>query len=255
MTIEEIIHQYGSYIYHFAFRLTANSIEAEDITQTTFIYAWQGLTQLRDEKAIKKWLRIICYNEFKQLLKKKNKIYIDRYETIDDLENDAQYCKDLLPSPIEEAKMKEEVINMRNGCFLAMTKKLTLHQRVAFSLVDMFGLKIDEVAEILDMTPKAVKGLLYRARKNLDIFFKNHCYFLDVNNSCRCKAWIEFLQDRNRFQKKMKETQAIFNNHKQHYVYDEQTRQKVLNYYANLPFSCPNDDWFENIIKIIQKKA
>lgn len=255
MTIEDIINEYGTYVYHFALRLTVNEADAKNITQTTFINAWKGLNDLKSKKAVKQWLRVICYNEFKQLLKKKNKILIDNYETIESLENDARYYTDLNPSPIEESIMDEQIINLRNGCFLAMVKKLTLHQRIAFSLIDMFGLSINEVAQLLNKTPKAIKGLLYRARMNIDSFFNGHCYFLDINNPCRCEAWIKFMKDRNKFQEMMKQTKNILNYQDKNYVYDEAVRQKIYNYYSHMPFSKPDDEWFKKIIKIIEKKA
>lgn len=253
ITIEEVIQLYGHYIYHYALSLSTNPDIADELTQTTFINAWKNLHQLKEPQAIKKWLRVICYNEWKQYLRKNNQLVIDTYETIEDLEHDAQYLQQTQPSPIEEIIVKDEIIKLRNGCFLAMTRKLTFHQRVTFSLIDMFGLSIDEVSSLLDLSPQAVKGLLYRARVNLDSFFKKHCYFIDVHNSCRCEAWIEFMKDRDYFQKKMRETIDVLNNHDKGYYFDQDTRQKVAYYYHQMPKSRPNDEWEENLIKIIGK--
>lgn len=253
ITIEEIMSLYGSYIYCFALKLSTNPDIAKEMTQITFINAWKNLEQLTEPRAIKKWLRMICYNEWKQYLRKNNQLRIDPYETIETLENDAHYFQDNNPSPIEEVIVKDEIAKLRNGCFLAMTRKLTFNQRVAFSLIDMFGLSIYEVSELLDISPQAVKGLLYRARINLDSFFQEHCYFIDIHNACRCEAWLSFIKDRDSFQKKMRETIDVLNSHDKTHHFDHKTRQKVMYYYQHMPNQRPNDEWFKNLIKIIRK--
>lgn len=253
MTIEDIVYMYGTYIYRFALKLTADSTLAEDLTQNTFINAWKNYHQLKVPQAIKKWLRVICYNEFKQYLRKDKKILIDSYQNIEDLEKDAHYLQDVEPLPIDEVIVKEEIKKLRDGCFLAMARKLTLHQRIVFSLVDMFGLSKDEVAQLLGISCQAVKGLLYRARMNLDSFFQGHCQFLDIHNACRCEAWLELMEDRSRFQKQMRETIDIFPKQAQNNHFDKETRQKVSYYYQYIPDAKPDDDWFDNLIKIIRK--
>ena len=155
--------------------------------------------------------------------------------------------------PLDEVEANEEVIKLRDGCFLAMTRKLSLNQKIAFSLVDMFGLSIKEVSEILDITPKAVKGLLYRARLNLESFFQGHCSFLDINNPCTCKEWIEFMNTRNSIQKKMRQSLTVLNYKQNGYVQNTKTTQMILHYYHNIPDQRPSQKWFDGIILLVKK--
>ncbi|NTV79193.1 MAG: RNA polymerase sigma factor [Clostridiales bacterium] len=64
MNIEDVIKEYGSYLYHYALKLSCNPTDAQDLTQETFIKAWKNMQLLRDEGAIKSWLTSICYREF-----------------------------------------------------------------------------------------------------------------------------------------------------------------------------------------------
>ena len=64
MNIEEIINSYGSYIYNYALKLTCHPVDAEDVAQETFIKAWSNIHTLKNENAIKPWLRKICFNLF-----------------------------------------------------------------------------------------------------------------------------------------------------------------------------------------------
>jgi len=58
-----------------------------------------------------------------------------------------------------------------------MARKLTLEQRITFSLAEMFEISLDEISDILNISIPAVKGLLFRARKNIFNFFSERCQF------------------------------------------------------------------------------
>ncbi len=251
LSIEIIIMEYGQYIYNLSLKLCANYENAEDLAQETFIKAWKNINTLKQPAAIKKWLRVICINEFRMMLRnKENKnIY---FEDIDQLEHDGSLLIESKSAVIDEIQTSEEVKKLRDGCFLAMTRKLTLNQRITFSLIDMFGLSIKEVSEILDITPKAVKGLLYRARMNLESFFKEHCSFLDINNPCSCEAWASFMQDRAKMQAFMKQKIEYLDYRSKGYVYDPDVRNKILHFYGNMPEQRPSNEWFEKVILLVK---
>lgn len=250
LSIEAVIEGYSSYVYNLALRLSANPHKAEDLAQETFIKAWMHIAGIREDGAIKKWLRVVCINEYRMMLRKEKQEIISM-ASVEELEENGMLLMDLRPLPLTEVEVEEEVTRLRNGCFLAMTRRLTLNQRIAFSLIDMFGLSIGETAELLDLTPKAVKGLLYRARMNLESFFQGHCMFLDIQNPCKCAAWIEFMKDRNAFQDKMRQKLTHLNYKKTGYVHNPETSRKILDYYRNLPEQRPGREWYEKMIEII----
>lgn len=251
LTIETIIESYAPYIYNLSLKLSANPDQAEDLAQETFIKAWLHIADIRDEAAVKKWLRTVCINEFRMMLRKEKREAIKSQESVEALEEEGQLLTDPKPVMIEEILVREEVANLRDGCFLAMTRRLTLNQRIAFSLIDMFGLSISEVSERLELTPKAVKGLLYRARMNLEAFFQGHCMFLDINNPCRCAAWIEFMKDRNTLQEQISRNKGNLDYKKKGYVHNPETCRKILYFYHNLPEQRPGKEWFDGLAKLI----
>jgi len=253
LEIEEIVTLYGDYIYNFALKLSAHPLDAEDLAQETIVKAWQYLSTLQNAEAIKKWLRTICLNLFRDRIKEKQKIKVDYTENLEELEKDGQYLVVPSPSPADEAFVSDEIKKLRDGCFLAMTRRLTLNQRLAFSLVDMFGLSINETAHVLAVTPKAVKGLLYRARMNLESFFKEHCSMLDANNPCQCRAWIDFVAQRAKIQNDLSQKLEVLDYRKQGYTYDEKTRKEILYYYQHLPQYKPSDGWYTHVILLLEK--
>ena len=93
----------------------------------------------------------------------------------------------------------------------------------------MFGLTLDEVSEVIGISKSATKGLLYRARMNLDSFFSGHCNLIDVNNPCSCKAWIEFSKTRDNLKKDSNEHKLItkLDYTKSNYTFSSEIRGKI----------------------------
>lgn len=246
VSMNEIVEKYNAYIYNIAYKLTGKPEQAEDIAQETFIKAWKHLDELKDQTALKQWLRTICVNEFRMSLRKDIRQKITYVDNIEELEKDGEFLVNPTEDVIEEVQASEDVISMRNGCFLAMSRKLSVNQRIVFSLIDMFGLSIQEVTDILEITHKAVKGLLYRARMNIDSFFESHCYFLNTENPCRCKAWAEFFQNRNELQSFMQD--KILDYTEKGYEFDLEVRKKLSLYYRQIPDQMPRKEWYQRVI-------
>ncbi len=63
-TIGELIEQHSTLLYRYAYRLTGNSHEAEDLAQQTYLLAQKRGHQLRDVPAARNWLLTILRNVF-----------------------------------------------------------------------------------------------------------------------------------------------------------------------------------------------
>lgn len=255
MNFEIMFKDYGQYIYNYALKLSCNPDVAEDIAQETLIKAWENIDTLRDANAFKKWIRIICLNIFRMKMRKKQGITELSYEEIIEVEGDGLLFKSSEPLPEDFVVVDESIRDLQNGCFLAMVRRLTLNQRIAFSLVDMFGLSIDEAAEILELSKSATKGLLYRARMNIDSFFGDHCNILSVNNPCSCSAWIEFSKRRSNMQDEIKKFKLVeyLDYKEKNYKYNQEVRNKIKYLYEKMPDKKPSDDWYNNVIKAFKE--
>ena len=166
---EKIVNDYGAYIYNYAMKLTLHPQDAEDLAQDTFAKAWEKREQLSNPKAVSGWLRKICYNQFLMKLRKE-KMPLLSVEDERALEEQGKMLVTVMPGPEDEVVVDDEIRRLQNGCFYAMARKLSLPQRIAFSMVDMFGLSISECADLLEITEGAVKGLLHRARLDLNSY-------------------------------------------------------------------------------------
>jgi len=252
MNINQIIQDYGKYIYNYALKLTCHPADAEDIAQETFIKAWENLDGLKSEQALKKWLVTICYNQFLMKIRQKG---IRQEELIEDfqlLEQEGMMINDSFPNPVDEVLIEEEIQNLQNGCFLAMVRKLTLNQRIVFSLVDMYGMHVEDVSQILETSISATKGLLFRARMNIDSFFSDHCNILNMNNPCSCKAWITFSSNRNNLQRQAKVIVDTLNYKEKSYQFDLEVRNKIKFLYANMPDKKPSEEWYQRVLQSLK---
>lgn len=63
-TVEELVPLYYTALYRYAYRLTGNSNDAEDLTQETFCSAQAKRSQLRKPERVKSWLFSILHNAF-----------------------------------------------------------------------------------------------------------------------------------------------------------------------------------------------
>ncbi len=64
INIETLIEEHHALLYRYAYRLTGSSSDAEDLTQQTYLIAYQNLAQLRNYQAAKSWLCTILRRHY-----------------------------------------------------------------------------------------------------------------------------------------------------------------------------------------------
>ena len=253
MDITQIYEDYYQYIYNYALKLTCHPEDAMDLTQETFLKAMKNMDTLVSEHALSSWLRTICFHEFLNFVKKNKNKYLVDIEEVSELEMEYNQREFDTNTPEEEVIVAEEIKRMQNGCFYAMVRKLSLNQRIVFSLVDMYGMKTSEVASLLNRSENATKALLHRARMNIDAFFSEHCNLVNEKNPCSCLAWRDFSLTRAENQQQTRKLMERLNYHDTDYSFDENTRAKIKYLYANMPEWKPSEDWYKKVKKILQE--
>lgn len=251
MDMITLYQTYYEKLYNYALRLSCHPQDALDLTQDTFLTAMTKIDTVMQQEAIFSWLKTICYHKFIDQIRKNKDMTL--VEDLEQLESDGMLQQKHQPLPEEEVLVSEEIRALQNGCFMAMVRKLTLNQRIIFSLVDMYGMKADEVAKILQISDMAAKGLLYRARMNIDSFFADHCDLIKEENPCSCSAWIAFSTNRNNMQKQTREIIDQLDYRKEGYQFDGQVRRKVYYLYKNMPQKKPPKEWYQKILNILQE--
>lgn len=159
-----VIDRCGDAVYHVAYRLLGSREEAEDILQETFLQAFRNLSRFRGEAKLCTWLYRIAYNLALMRLRRKEPETISIDQPLV-LENDEEIPRELfdwccLP---EEELLRAELRTVLEEAIQSLPAGL----RMVFLLREVEGLSTEEVAQIMGLTPDAVKTRLHRARLQL----------------------------------------------------------------------------------------
>jgi RNA polymerase sigma-70 factor (ECF subfamily) len=161
--MEEIVGRYEASIFNFGRKMCGNTHDAEDITQDTFLNAFRYLEDFREEAKLKNWLFKIASSVC--LKKRRKKKYEPDHEiSLESLmegggSNQHHDIPDWSGLPLDSMLRKELRQTMEDAI-----QALPPDYRIVFNLRDLVGFDTLETAEILGISPQAVKTRLYRAR-------------------------------------------------------------------------------------------
>jgi len=161
---EELVKRYDRKLLRIAEHITHNREDSQDAVQEAFLKAFQHVGDFREHSQFSTWLFRITVNQALMKLRKRrttNEVSLD-----DDFQADGDFVPrefaDWAPNP-EELYGTSELRNILVKAFEELRPIL----RTVFVLRDIEGLSIDQSAEVLDLSPTAVKARLFRARLQL----------------------------------------------------------------------------------------
>ena len=104
--MDELIEQHTPLLYRYAYRLTGNSHEAEDLTQQTYLLVQERGHQLRDVQALRSWLLTIVRNVFL-----KSRRHRGRGRSLDDIE-EPQAVDESWDSPVDREQLQQALLEL-----------------------------------------------------------------------------------------------------------------------------------------------
>ena len=168
-----LLERYEKQVYHQALRMVGNPEDAADMTQETFLKAWQGLPSFQGDSAFSTWLYRLTGNTCIDHLRKEKKRRGDA--SLDDEERDfSSYLSDPTPTPQKALEEKELQKAVSEGL-----AQLSDEHRQVLVLREVNGLSYDEIADVLGLTPGTVKSRIARARLSLAKFLRKSGNFFD----------------------------------------------------------------------------
>jgi RNA polymerase sigma-70 factor (ECF subfamily) len=139
-------------VYRMAYRMTGNEATAEDLTQETFVKAFNGLRSFRGDSAVSTWLHSVAMSVIISGLRK-----LKRYR---ERETELEPVELTTPAPA----MGNPHLRVR---LTRAIDNLSDKLRVVFIMHDLEGFKHREIAEILDIGIETSKVRLMRAHEKL----------------------------------------------------------------------------------------
>ncbi len=166
---EQIVERYHGKVFQLVFRYTGDYEEACDLTQDTFVRAFNAWNEFRGDSQVYTWLyRIalnLCHNQQKRIVRR-NRMERWSLDTSpdDDFEGGRGPIEVADERPLPLARIEGDEMRHRLREALA---QLPENYRVVIVLRDIEGLTYDEIARVTDSTLEAIKSRLFRARQTL----------------------------------------------------------------------------------------
>jgi RNA polymerase sigma factor (sigma-70 family) len=159
----EIVERFHARIYNFVFRMVKNKAEAEDLTQETFIKAFNALSSFNSEYAFSTWLYKIAVNNTIDYFRKKRlrTFSIDTPIQVKDGDLQREF-EDTNLGPEHGLISQEKSLQIKNAI-----DSLPEKYREAILLRHTMDRSYEEISEELDVPLGTVKVRIFRAREML----------------------------------------------------------------------------------------
>ena len=163
---EKLVLEYEKSVYAITQRMTGNAEDAADMTQETFIKAYNSLSSFRGDSKFSVWLYRIATNVCLDFLRSRSRkptvslsVEDDDGEEVElDIADESQSPERLL----ERGLTRDAVRRGLNA--------LSPEYRQILLLREIQGLSYEEIADVLTLEVGTVKSRIFRARKRLCAF-------------------------------------------------------------------------------------
>ena len=169
--IEEVflnlVEQHQAQIYQYAFCLLNNQEDAKDVTEETFVKAWNSNIELRLE-TVHSWLIKCANNLCIDLLRRRRfQVPLTTGDT-EEIEMLAHYQHEGTAAESSNLSPEERCIRLeRQQLVRQAIAQLPLHFRTVVIMHEINELSFDEIAETLNQPIGTVKSNMFRAKKRL----------------------------------------------------------------------------------------
>jgi RNA polymerase sigma-70 factor (ECF subfamily) len=155
----QLVQRYQRRVFNLVYRMLQQYEEATEITQETFLAAWQGLPAFRGDARFSTWLYRIAYNcSLKQLeLRKRDRalqVALETEQVLEDASNETRANAEI------DARDRQALIQEH-------LSHLPAKYRIVLILRHLQDKTYEEMAEILTMPIGTIKTHLFRARNLL----------------------------------------------------------------------------------------
>jgi len=165
---EVLVAERSGEIYGLLYRLTENSEDARDLTQETFLRAFQSMEHFRGDADLRTWIYRIAINQARNRWRWWRRRRRDSTVSLDSTdERGSQLLTGTLPADRGNTPEQETLAHERERVLRAALLTLGGAYREAVILRDIEGLSYEEVAATLRISIGTVKSRLARGRSEL----------------------------------------------------------------------------------------
>ena len=152
-------------VYNLALSYVQNSEDAEEITQDVFIAVNQSISSFKAQANIKTWIYRIAINKSLDFIKakKRQKRFSHLTSIFFDNSSEIKYQESDFKHPGIVLEEKEAIMYL-----FKIINQLPDNQKTVLILSKIENKSQKEIAEIMNLSIKAVEALFQRAKKNIE---------------------------------------------------------------------------------------
>ncbi|MFY0593031.1 MAG: sigma-70 family RNA polymerase sigma factor [Roseivirga sp.] len=166
LAMNQLVKQWQKRIYNFSYKYFNDYDLAMEVTQKTFISMNKNLRKLKEDALFKSWLYRIAANYCHEEVRKQQKRWVFPFMKVQgqhdnkDIENTVSRSTHENPEQVYGSKELKTVLKKALAT-------LPEEQRMVVIMKEYEGLKIREIAEIMEISENTVKSRLYYALGSL----------------------------------------------------------------------------------------
>ncbi len=167
IVFKKLFEQYYSIMYSIARAIVGESI-ADEVIQEAWMSALKALPKFEGRSSFKVWLMRITSNEAKTRLRKESRM-VSLESMQEDWATDPRFDESshwVKPSSQWDGETPEDLLLVKElqDCINKNMDKLPENQRIALYMRGTGGLSMDELCNLLEVSPSNIRVLLHRAR-------------------------------------------------------------------------------------------
>ncbi|HYW74747.1 MAG TPA: sigma-70 family RNA polymerase sigma factor [Pyrinomonadaceae bacterium] len=168
LAYERLVGEHSGDVYALLFRLTSDAEEARDLTQETFLRAFQNIERFRGDASLKTWIYRIAINQARNRWRWWRRRRRDVTVSLDAADNHRETpLAAILPSENSPSPEEQTLARERESQLREALNGLRRSFREAVVLRDVEGFSYEEIAQTLQISIGTVKSRISRGRLEL----------------------------------------------------------------------------------------
>lgn len=160
LAFSKLMQKYQERVYWHIRRMVLRHEDADDVIQNTFVKAWKGLSNFREDANLYTWLYRIATNETITFINKNKKRMAS---SIDEVSHILKAQKD------DNYFSGDEIETKLHQALSTLPEK----QKLVFNMKYFDDMKYDEIAKVLGGSVGSLKASYFHAVKKIEAFIKN----------------------------------------------------------------------------------
>jgi len=153
-----LVERFQRKIYRVAWAILRDDVEADTVTQDTFVQAYTSLSRFEGRSELETWLTRIAINRSRDSLRRKK--FVSLFSSRDDDDEPAAMIEPVDDRPDPERQILSSQLRV---AIQRAERQLSSQQKVIFRLRHYENLSLEDIAEHLGLRAGTVRAHLFRA--------------------------------------------------------------------------------------------